>query len=531
MAEPVKQGSGGVPSQDGLSLEQNATGTPSFARLAAVAKRMSDQSGMKRPLSAEKTNLTPPPNKAREDLAISIEDQQRLNKSVDLDETQESETVGNTTAGTVQVVDEDAEDEDDDIKEVGRVIGDLNLDSQQHQDSFPWELFVYIDTEVSDKKLLENDDWEAIVAETSDKMLAELEKDDKDDSKVEIDCQGQFIQHGVGRLLCKDEKSAKWYKEVISALCHQEKKFKALSRSEKGRSFRVTFSLRCPIGMSRERLERLIRAQNKFGTELFKITEESVELRTDHDSKIIRKSMRYHAIMSGTLMSKIRRKDGMYIKVQGRQPIRVNMAWSRTVRKQKEKLSQSYANVAARKPANDAIPKVGLPTKEKGRVQATKPGQERGKGFVDQKQAHKKWQARIPMTPLTFWGLKRQDRIEVKFAYREAKLAFPFNRRCPDEIFERLSENKRKAMKVSFGGAKTGPKPQKLQDKASSRSASSTTKKACLPSTSASVDEATASQASPGASSWAEQTEMCDNDAVVSKAESAGEPSKSPNAK
>ena len=457
--------------------------TPSFAGLAALSGDKS--AGQKRPLAIEKTNLTPPANKAREELMES--DKNRLLESDRATDSPEPDE--KRDEDEIEIVEESYGSESNQsvtkgIKEVTKDLKAIDLAKdgrklpEENPESFPHELFVYVDAEGNDESL-NDQDWEALVEETANKMLLELEKEDEDQTRVEADCRGQFLLHGVGRFLCNDEASAKWYRNVISSFHPKGRNYAVYSRKERGRPQRVTFILKSPVGMARSKLERLIRAQNRFGHENFKIVEENDEERTDEAGKSS-KYVRFHAIMSEAVTKKIRRKDGMFLKVQGRQPVRVTYARSRDTRRQTAKPGSSYAAVAAR---NQTASRSTRATGVAGGSGSSSGNERRGgprRSEAELKVLREKWP--VPMSAVKYWCRSRPERNEIRVAYKAAGLRFPFPIKCPEAIFQKLPKDRQEAMQAGYQSVINARNKLASSSKSQKAPLQSGTKKAVEPS-------------------------------------------------
>ena len=531
------------------STRRNATGTPSFAGLAADANSLPGHVGTKRSLEIDSTNLTPPATKARES-----------NTPGDPDEDLDDSVVVEQTDDEVSVIHDAKADADPSVKGLGKVVNRMSLDEQHDsdkvlQESFPHELFVYAGEEGD--QVLDHEDFAAIVSELSERMLMALDSKDA----IELDCRGQYLQHGIGRFYCKDAVTARWYKAIVEAFVFREKTFRAFSRSERGKTMRVTFALRLPIGLELEKLEKLIRIQNKMGRELFKITEVSEESWTDPAGNL-QPSRRFHAIMTSNLVDKLKRKGaGMFLKVEGRQPVRLYQAWTRPMRPA-AKRPASYANAASGSAARTAEAAAAKAPRLMPPVPGSKRSARKEKEAAERSAASAKWS--VPVTPLRYWNQTRAARKEIYLAYVEAKIPFPFSKSCPLEIFKllpkakqelmtslggRMDESKKmrkakatakapakapaKASKSSSAPTKS-PKPAKAAESASkpAKAAETVSKSAeaasiiATPVLTGTPNPAAASLTSQPSTSWADQIERVGQDASVGKAALQDTPSK-----
>ena len=160
---------------------------------------------------------------------------------------------------------------------------------------------------------------------------------------------------------------------------------------------RVTFALRLPIGLEKEKLEKLIHIQNKMGRELFKLTEVSEESWTDPAGNL-QPARRFHAIMSSNLVERLTRKGaGMYIRVEGRQPVRLHYAWTRPMR-QAVKRPATYAGAASGSAARPAVAAAAKAPRLTPPVPGSKRSTRKEKEAAERAAARAKWS--VPVTPL-----------------------------------------------------------------------------------------------------------------------------------
>ena len=163
----------------------------------------------------------------------------------------------------------------------------------------------------------------------------------------------------------------------------------------------------------------------------------------------------------------------MYLKVEGRQPVRLYHAWTRPMR-QAVKRPATYAGAAsgsAARPAEAAAAKAPRLTPP---VPGSKRSARKEKETAERAAALAKWS--VPVSPLRYWSQTRTGRKEIYSAYVEAKLKFPFTKNCPPEVFKLLPKSKQDLM-TSSGGRSEDPKktrnakvPAKASQTSSTRS-------------------------------------------------------------
>ena len=249
----------------------------------------------------------------------------------------------------------------------------------------------------------------------------------------------------------------------------------------------------------------------------------------------------------------------MYLKVEGRQPVRLYHAWTRPMR-QAIKRPATYAGAASGSAARPA----GAAAANAPRLTPPVPGSKRSarkeKEAAERAAALAKWS--VPVSPLRYWSQTRTARKEIYSAYVEAKLKFPFTKNCPPEVFKLLPKSKQDLMTSSGGRsedpkktrnakvpakasqtsstrsskpakAAAGPsKPEKAETASKSAKAAANSSKPAKAASKSSTPVLTGSTKPTAASpepqpstSWADQAEIEDKDAAAGKAVSQHTPS------
>ena len=103
------------------------------------------------------------------------------------------------------------------------------------------------------------------------------------------------------------------------------------------------------------------------------------------------------------------------------------------------------------------------------------------------------------MTPVKYWSQTRQDKREIRVAYKAARIRFPFPLKCPDDIFVKLPKERQEAMRAGLVFNKTAASKLAGTSKASKAQTQSVTEKAKATKTKPSNHPSTSK------SSWAEE--------------------------
>ena len=330
-----------------------------------------------------------------------------------LDTEQEMEDDDTLASGQDVIIPDDLVDKYNDgnmdIASIQAAVNDIDKDRRlgyTKKTKFPHEIFVYRGE--NREELFTKPQWETFINAFAPVMAAE--ELSTDEGRTELTCHGQFLSAGQGRFLCVDEKTKEWMKKAINNLTVDGDSFRAVGRNEPGASWRLTFSIKCPIGLDDDLMQRTINAKNKLNGGL-KIIESFIENFSDKDGNPVHYK-RYIVRVSSNSIDQLRTKSGLFLCVQARRPVRLHLA----------KNHRERAREKARRLASASM----IPAAPGTRVS--------GKG-ADASNSLKprvisaKWA--LPVDRAFFWNRNKKERKEILAAYRAQGLKHDFGSRPP----------------------------------------------------------------------------------------------------